>query len=145
MFWGWGRILGSLLGGPLGTLGRPPGACKAKSVSRVCFNSVDAAHEEDNEKCKHVPECHQAAVQKSANRGGEWFRSFHLGTAFLNAGYDLMQMRSHQPVRPDRFQGLTVIELLHTDQNNSGHYYKSSSIDTIRRSEFYSATILINA
>ncbi len=123
MFWGWGRILGSILGGPLGTLGRPPGACKAKSVSRVCFNSVDAAHEEDNEKGKHVPECHQAAVQQPANLGGQWIRSFHLGTAFLNAGYDLMRSH-HQPVSPDRSQGLTVIELFQADKNNSGDHNK---------------------
>lgn len=44
MFCGMGRLLGYLLGGPLGALGRPPGASK---VTRVCFNSKP--HDEDQD------------------------------------------------------------------------------------------------
>ena len=110
MFWGWGRILGSFLGGPLGALGRPPGACKAKSVSRVCFNSVDA-HDEDvdnltdvGSECHpvatlHQPTFHQTAFPQTTFRCKELFRSFQFGTAFLRAGCDLLPIR----FCPERF------------------------------------------
>ena len=97
MFCGWGRILGSFLGGPLGALGRPPGASKAKSVSRVCFSSVD----EDSDTTKVVGcECHPVATIQKPTFRHEVVRSFKFGTAFLSSGYDLFQAR----FCPERFQ-----------------------------------------
>jgi hypothetical protein len=43
MFCGMGRLLGSILGGPLGALGRPPGASK---LTRVFSHSMDGHDEE---------------------------------------------------------------------------------------------------
>ena len=107
MFWGWGRILGSFLGGPLGALVRPPGACKAKAVTRVCINSLDP-HNDENDACHESQ--HTTTFQKPPNHT-EWLRCVHFGTtAFFKTGYDLVRCR---PVRQENFQDLAIV---HSDK-----------------------------
>ena len=107
MFWGWGRILGSFLGGPLGALVRPPGACKAKAVTRVCFNTIDPHNEENDTNATTVPECQSSASLPKPTHHSEWLRCFQFGTAFLNAGYDMMRCR---PILQDNFQNLAIVQ-----------------------------------
>ncbi len=102
MFWGWGRILGSLLGGPLGTLGRPPGACKAKAVTRVCFNTVEAC---DDDAKNVVCESHQVATLQETTADKDVVEKFRLGSMIFHAGHEFIQ-RSWISNLPDQHEHL---------------------------------------
>ena len=113
MFWGWGRILGSFLGGPLGALVRPPGACKAKAVTRVCINSLDP-HNDENDACHESQ--HTTTFQKPPNHT-EWLRCVHFGTtAFFKTGYDLVRCR---PIRQDKIIAADFNDLTHLQSSDA--------------------------
>ena len=105
MFWGWGRILGTLLNGTLGTVGRQPGACKTKSVTRVCLNSFDAADDDSkNVACDYQ---HVATVQQ-ANIQNKDVQTLRFGSSIFNAGHEFFQrltVTNHSPFQSLLIQG----------------------------------------
>lgn len=63
MFCGMGRLLGSILGGPLGALGRPPGASK---LTRVFSHSMEGHDEEGETNADCGPMAYTSAIIRLA-------------------------------------------------------------------------------
>ena len=124
MVWGmgWGRILGSLLGGPLGTLGRPPGACKAKSVTRVCFNSVDTCDDDVARDCQ--PTETNVTTTTSPSSKKDIAGTVRFASRIFDAGHSFLTSKISDQRR--RFQALTAF---YFDQNRPLSTEKTTGTD----------------